>query len=42
MALGHRLLRFDALAEVGPDHIAIADGGDLSSFVRVGSMPPTF
>jgi acetolactate synthase-1/2/3 large subunit len=34
---------FDAIAEVAdPDHIAIADGGDLLSFARVGLASPTY
>jgi acetolactate synthase-1/2/3 large subunit len=34
---------FDAIAQVAePDHIAIADGGDLLSFARVGLASPTY
>jgi acetolactate synthase I/II/III large subunit len=34
---------FDAIAEVAaPDHIAIADGGDLLSFARVGLASQTY
>jgi acetolactate synthase I/II/III large subunit len=34
---------FDAIAEVAaPDHIAIADGGDLLSFARVGLASATY
>src|SRR5258707_3331736 len=34
---------FDAIAEVAdPDHIAVADGGDLLSFARVGLASRTY
>ena len=34
---------FDAIAEVAdPDHIAVADGGDLLSFARVGLVSRTY
>jgi len=39
----HPRVIFDAIAEVAdPDHIAIADGGDLLSFARVGLASPTY
>ena len=39
----HPRVIFDAIAEVAdPDHIAIADGGDLLSFARVGLASRTY
>jgi acetolactate synthase I/II/III large subunit len=39
----HPRVIFDAIAQVAdPDHIAIADGGDLLSFARVGLASPTY
>jgi acetolactate synthase-1/2/3 large subunit len=39
----HPRVIFDAIAEVAdPDHVAIADGGDLLSFARVGLASRTY
>jgi acetolactate synthase I/II/III large subunit len=39
----HPRVIFDAIAEVAdPDHIAVADGGDLLSFARVGLTSRTY
>ncbi|HMA73089.1 MAG TPA: thiamine pyrophosphate-binding protein [Xanthobacteraceae bacterium] len=39
----HPRVIFDAIAEVAdPDHIAVADGGDLLSFARVGLASRTY
>src|SRR5258708_22093249 len=39
----HPRVIFDAIAQVAdPDHIAIADGGDLLSFARIGLASPTY
>ncbi|HEX2941796.1 MAG TPA: thiamine pyrophosphate-binding protein, partial [Rhodopila sp.] len=39
----HPMAIFDAIRKVAdPDHVAVADGGDLLSFARVGLAAPTY
>lgn len=39
----HPMAIFDAIRKIAdPDHVAVADGGDLLSFARVGLTAPTY